>query len=459
MDFNGNPHSSIVDLPSTAVVDGNLVKVLAWYDNEWGYSCRVRDLIRFIGKSLVGPDRAKLVDRAGRPRGQARLPSRRPQRPARRTAQVTDDTRITAVLPDHPSLRSSAGAVGGARLPSRPAQGQARSEVLAGAGGRRGSPRCSGGRCRSPRTAWARRWRRWPRALQPGEILLLENLRFHPEEEANDDAFAQRARRAGRRLRQRRLRRRPPRARLDRGHHAPPQAGGGGPADAPRAGGARADLRAARSARSAPCSAGPRSPTSSRWWSSLLVEGRRRSLIGGGMAFTFLRALGPRRRALARRARPLETARASWRRRARAASPIGCRWTRWWRPGSTAPTGPHGAIREIPADLMGLDIGPATVAPVRGPRCQRRRTDRLERAHGRVREGARSPPAPSAWRGRSRTAAGVLGRSAAATRSPPCSQAGVADRIGYISTAGGAFLEFLEGRALPGRRTRSTEAA
>ena len=51
-DFNGNDHSSIVDLKSTALVDGNLIKVLAWYDNEWGYSCRVRDLIRYIGKSL-----------------------------------------------------------------------------------------------------------------------------------------------------------------------------------------------------------------------------------------------------------------------------------------------------------------------------------------------------------------------------------------------------------------------
>ncbi|PYM08659.1 MAG: type I glyceraldehyde-3-phosphate dehydrogenase [Candidatus Rokuibacteriota bacterium] len=51
-DFNGNPHSSIVDLPSTALIDGSLVKVLAWYDNEWGYSCRVRDLIRFMSKSL-----------------------------------------------------------------------------------------------------------------------------------------------------------------------------------------------------------------------------------------------------------------------------------------------------------------------------------------------------------------------------------------------------------------------
>ena len=52
VDFNGNPHSSIVDLPSTALIEGNLIKVLAWYDNEWGYSSRVRDLIRLIGKTL-----------------------------------------------------------------------------------------------------------------------------------------------------------------------------------------------------------------------------------------------------------------------------------------------------------------------------------------------------------------------------------------------------------------------
>jgi glyceraldehyde 3-phosphate dehydrogenase len=51
-DFNGNPHSSIIDLPSTALIEGNLVKVLAWYDNEWGYSSRVRDLIGFVAKTL-----------------------------------------------------------------------------------------------------------------------------------------------------------------------------------------------------------------------------------------------------------------------------------------------------------------------------------------------------------------------------------------------------------------------
>jgi glyceraldehyde 3-phosphate dehydrogenase len=49
-DFRGDSRSSIVDSPLTMVVGGNLVKVLSWYDNEWGYSCRVRDLIDFLGK-------------------------------------------------------------------------------------------------------------------------------------------------------------------------------------------------------------------------------------------------------------------------------------------------------------------------------------------------------------------------------------------------------------------------
>ena len=47
-DFRGDPRSSVVDAPSTLTV-GNLVKVISWYDNEWGYSSRVRDLINFIG--------------------------------------------------------------------------------------------------------------------------------------------------------------------------------------------------------------------------------------------------------------------------------------------------------------------------------------------------------------------------------------------------------------------------
>jgi len=49
-DFRGDSRSSIVDAPMTLVVAGNCVKVISWYDNEWGYSCRVRDLIDYLGK-------------------------------------------------------------------------------------------------------------------------------------------------------------------------------------------------------------------------------------------------------------------------------------------------------------------------------------------------------------------------------------------------------------------------
>jgi glyceraldehyde 3-phosphate dehydrogenase len=50
VDYRGDDRSSIVDSPLTRVVAGNCVKVIAWYDNEWGYSCRVRDLVHFLGK-------------------------------------------------------------------------------------------------------------------------------------------------------------------------------------------------------------------------------------------------------------------------------------------------------------------------------------------------------------------------------------------------------------------------
>jgi glyceraldehyde 3-phosphate dehydrogenase len=50
IDFRKNPNSSIIDAEYTKVTGGNLVKVLSWYDNEWGYSCRVRDLIKFIAQ-------------------------------------------------------------------------------------------------------------------------------------------------------------------------------------------------------------------------------------------------------------------------------------------------------------------------------------------------------------------------------------------------------------------------
>jgi glyceraldehyde 3-phosphate dehydrogenase len=53
MDFKGNPHSSIIDGPGTMVIGGNMVKILAWYDNEWGYSCRLGDLAVYIASKGV----------------------------------------------------------------------------------------------------------------------------------------------------------------------------------------------------------------------------------------------------------------------------------------------------------------------------------------------------------------------------------------------------------------------
>lgn len=54
VDFTSSPYSSIVDAPLTNVIDGNLVKIFAWYDNESGYACRMRDLAIYMGKKLTG---------------------------------------------------------------------------------------------------------------------------------------------------------------------------------------------------------------------------------------------------------------------------------------------------------------------------------------------------------------------------------------------------------------------
>ena len=51
-DFRGDPRSAIVDADSTMVMGDNMVKVIAWYDNEWGYSCRCADLISLVASKL-----------------------------------------------------------------------------------------------------------------------------------------------------------------------------------------------------------------------------------------------------------------------------------------------------------------------------------------------------------------------------------------------------------------------
>ncbi len=52
VDFNHNPYSSNFDVTQTQVVDGRLVRVLSWYDNEWGFSCRMSDVAVAMGKLI-----------------------------------------------------------------------------------------------------------------------------------------------------------------------------------------------------------------------------------------------------------------------------------------------------------------------------------------------------------------------------------------------------------------------
>jgi glyceraldehyde 3-phosphate dehydrogenase len=51
-DYKGDPHSSIIDLPFTMVYSKNMAKVLTWYDNEWGYSCRLADLAQYVASFM-----------------------------------------------------------------------------------------------------------------------------------------------------------------------------------------------------------------------------------------------------------------------------------------------------------------------------------------------------------------------------------------------------------------------
>ena len=65
VDFRGNAHSSSVDMPYTKVMDGDFVKVLAWYDNEWGYSNRCVDLVRHLVKKGLRTSTGLVVEIGG----------------------------------------------------------------------------------------------------------------------------------------------------------------------------------------------------------------------------------------------------------------------------------------------------------------------------------------------------------------------------------------------------------
>ncbi len=52
VDYKQDPRSSIIDGLSTMIIEDNMIKVVSWYDNEWGYSCRTVDLVNYVAKSI-----------------------------------------------------------------------------------------------------------------------------------------------------------------------------------------------------------------------------------------------------------------------------------------------------------------------------------------------------------------------------------------------------------------------
>ena len=282
-------------------------------------------------------------------------------------------------------------------------------------------------------------------ALEPGQVLLLENLRFHPEEEANDDGFARQL--AG--LAD---------VYVDDAFAAAHRAHASIAAITrylqPAAAGLlmKRELEALTRILESPerplvAVLGGAKVSDKIALVEHLLARVDALVIGGGMAFTFLRALGhdvgrslvePERIEMARAA--LEAAR---RRGVQVVLPVDAVVA----DGLDSPAGRAVSIREIPAQQMGLDIGPMTVD---------RFAAVLKTAKTIVWNGPmgvfEKPP----------FAAGTVALGRAVAEAPAFSvigggdtvaavnQAGVAERIGYISTAGGAFLEFLEGRKLPG---------
>ena len=282
-------------------------------------------------------------------------------------------------------------------------------------------------------------------ALQPGQVLLLENLRFHPEEEANDAAFAQAmARLADLYVNDAFAAAHRAHASIEAiTHYLSPAAAGllmcrelealARILERPERplvailGGAKVSDKLALVER--------------------LLDQVDRLLIGGGMAFTFLSALGhgvgrslvePQRIEMARRVLV-----EAGRRGKQVGLPVDAVAAE--TPESVEPR--TVGIREMPDDLMGLDIGPLTVA---------RFAQALSGAKTVVWNGPMGVfERPPFARGtlemaRAVAACGAFSVVGGGDTVAAVQQAGVADKIGYLSTAGGAFLEFLEGRVLPG---------
>jgi phosphoglycerate kinase len=364
---------------------------------------------------------------------------------------VSDDTRLTAVIPTiQHALKAGAAVVLASHL-GRPGGKPAAHYSLRPVAERLGTllgrsvplaPDCVGAETEGK-----------ARALQAGEILLLENLRFHGEEEANDDGFARQlaaladcyvndAFAAAHRAH----------ASIEAiTHHLQPAAAGLL---------MRRELEALtrileRPERPLVAILGGAKVSDKLTLVEHLLERVDALLIGGGMAFTFLRALGHDVGRSLVDVEKVETARrvleSARRRGVTLVLPVDAVVAA----GIDAAEGRAVGIREIPPTLMGLDIGPQSVE---------RFATSLRSARTIVWNG------PMGVFEKAPFAAGTLGLARAVVEGSAFSvvgggdtvaavtRAGVAERIGYISTAGGAFLEFLEGRKLPGVEAL-TEAA
>jgi len=283
------------------------------------------------------------------------------------------------------------------------------------------------------------------RALAPGQIVLLENLRFHPEEEANDPEFARDLARLGDCY---------VNDAFATAHRAQASIDAITRFLQPAAAGLLMERELAALGRilehpERPLVAllGGAKVSDKLGVVEHLLDRVDALAIGGAMAFTFLRALGydPGRSLVEPALVPAaqRTLAEGRRRGVQIALPVDAVVAARADSGSGRAVG----VREIPAELMGLDIGPATV---------RSFGDLVRTARTVVWNGPMGvferPPFAEGTDGVALAVAGVRGFSVvgggdtvAAVR-----RAGVADRIGYLSTAGGAFLEFLEGRKLPG---------
>jgi phosphoglycerate kinase len=357
--------------------------------------------------------------------------------------EVVDDTRLSAVLPTIRHILDARGSIVLASHLGRP-RGKPDpkyslkpvGERLAGLLGRAVplAPDCVGAEVAAR-----------ARALEPGGILLLENLRFHAGEEANDDAFARdlaaladcyvddafaAAHRAHASI-----------AAITR--HVQPAAAGLL---------MQAELEALGRILESPARPLVAVLGGAKVSDKLVLVENLLSrvdalLVGGGMAYTFLRALGHDVGRSLVEADRVETARRVLDASRRQGTPIVLPVD------SVAAEGPDStvtrvvSVRSIPAGHMGLDIGPATVERFAEP---------LRRARTIVWNG------PMGVFEREPFAAGTLALARAMAEASAFTvvgggdtvsavrRAGVEAKIGYISTAGGAFLEFLEGRKLPG---------